>query len=596
MIARKTLLLVCTVALASCGGGGGTTPSIPKTTTPTAPQAVRFSFKLTGKSTMARLHRPAYVSQATKGIAVDWASTDLTHPDFATVVSATCPSPLPASILACSVDAQGDTDYTFALTLAPNTYTIAAAAFDQPPSGGAFAGLTPLAQGQLAAPFTVTAGTTNVIPSMTFYGIPASVSLVPGLPQNHVIPYNGGWGIVGAGPQTFFAQALDADGFAIASSDSGAPALSVSESASDAAQYFSIATTSNKYAFTLAAKQAPAPTFPAADIIVTATAGGGLPEVAISHVAIEPIEELWVTQAAGGTSTEYGLAGFALIPPTYLPPTYNVSPIDFVYDTPGTLCGGVQCQFEATGANASFAVALGVMPSSRLYEFPFSDTASSYTYPSAPLPFTSTSISNVAVDAAGHLFVTDNSIGALFALNAPTDSSFASESTGPTLAGASAVAVAPSISAIPAALQQSIWVGTGSGTVLAYAPFTGSLTQIPITVSGTAPPMYISAVGFDTTGNLWVLGNGAISIYTVSGTTSSITLTLNTNFASNPYSPTNQESGGSFGASVGGIMWIGAVPNNQDANGLTVSGCPSCTITEHYVYLQADVTASFVMP
>lgn len=592
---RKALVLAFAFALASCGGGG-TTSAIPKTT-PTTPQAVTFSFKLTGKATMARLHRPAYVSIATQGIAIDWASTDLTHPDFAAAVSATCPSPLPASILACTVDAQGDTDYTFALTLAPGTYTIAAAAFDKPPSGGAFAGLTPLARGQLAAPFTVTPGTTNVIPSMTFYGIPASVSLVPAPAQNHVIPFGAGWAVIGAGPQTFFAQALDADGFAIASSDPGAPTLSVSESASDAAQYFSIASTSNKYAFTLTAKQAPAPTVSAANIIATATAGGGLPEVATSHIALEPIEELWVTQAAGGWSTAYGLTGFALMPPTYTPPGKYLAAIDFVYDTPGTLCGGAQCQFEAAGANASFAVALGVTPSSHLYELPFSNTTGSYTYPSAPLPFTSTSISNVAVDAAGHVFVSDNGIGALFALSTPTDTSY-SEATGAGLAGASALAVAPSIASIPVALQQTIWVGAGKagkGNILAYAPFTGTLTPLSVTVSGNAPALPISTIGFDTSGKLWVLSGGLIYIYTVSGT-SPITLTLDTSFATNPYNTANSEAGSSFGASVGGIMWIGSFGSYNHANRLIISGCPACTIGESYSYLNAPVDASFVMP
>src|ERR1700757_2882043 len=100
MIRRACTLVALTSLLTACGGGGSSAvPSAPK-----APQATyaTFAFRIPGKGTMAQLRRPAYVSQATAGVAIDWTSTNPRNPDFAAPVSATCPGTLPPGVTACS--------------------------------------------------------------------------------------------------------------------------------------------------------------------------------------------------------------------------------------------------------------------------------------------------------------------------------------------------------------------------------------------------------------------------------------------------------------------------------------------------------------
>ena len=300
----KSALLIPLALLTACGGGGGKSGSLPPAGN--VPQTKKsgeatFSFKLPGKSTMTKLRRRYYQSQATQGVAIDWTSSDPTHADYSAPISAACPAlpSLPPGVTGCTIDSNGDTDYTFELQITAGTYpNFTVTTFDTAPSVGDFAG-NMLAQGQLAAPVVITAGTTNAIPSLTFYGIPAAVSFVPGPAQSHVVTYAGNIAVIGNAPQTFFAQAVDADGFVIDSTDGSAPALTVAESTSDNPQMFTVGTTANPFAFTLTAINASAN----AMVDLTATPGGtGLSPVT-SKVTVAPVQELWTTQEAGAIPT-----------------------------------------------------------------------------------------------------------------------------------------------------------------------------------------------------------------------------------------------------------------------------------------------------
>lgn len=592
MRARHALAVSITIVLAGCGGGSAA-PTLP-VNAPLIPATATFQFKIPSASAMAKLRRPAYVSQATQGVAIDWTSTNPMQPDYAAAVAAACPNTLPAGVVSCSTNAQG-TDYTFQLAISPGTYTLTVSTFDQPPSGtpGTFGtGAHMLAQGQLASPFVVTAGQANAIPSMTFFGVPASVAFAPAPAQAHAVPFGAGYAIVGNVAQLFFAQALDAQGFAIGSSDAGAPSLTVAESGSDPTPYLTIASTANRYEFSVQAKQVPASGAAPADVVITAAAGGGLTATATANVAIEPVEELWLSQSAGGSSTQYGLAGYPLYPPSYsIPVTSRGLPIDFIYDSGAGLCGSGQCQFQAAAGGANGSIVAKSASSGRLYEF---SPTSSFTTPSLPtsaLPYASSSISNVAMDAAGHLFVLDNAAGTLTALTHPTDSTYAAQTIGP--AGGQALAVAPSIAAIPSVLQQTIWTSDSSGNYLVYKPFTGAppLQTIPVTfVGGTPPPA--QTIGFDASGRVWILAS-YIYIYTMSGNQSGLTLTFDMTM---PYVTANGEAGSSFGSSVSGTMWIPSFASYNVVNALTATGCPSCSVSATQTNLNVDADAAFVEP
>lgn len=592
---RISAALLCAATASACGGGGGggsVNSVVPKTPSK-APGTATFSFKLPGKSTMAKLRRPYYVSQATQGVAIDWISTDPTHPDYGAAVSATCPIPsaYPAGVTNCTIDGQGNTDYTFALQIPAGTYPLTVSAFNAAPTvGGVFAG-SMLAQGQLAAPITIVAGQNTLISGLTFYGVPASVSFVPAEAQSHVTPLNGGYAIVGNTPQTFYAQATDAEGFAISSSDSGAPAIAVAESAADPAQYLSVSGSANKYTVT-AVQAAPSGTTPVIRVTATST-GTGLPSVS-NTFNVTTVAELWTTQSSGGTASSYGLNGYALYPPSYTPLL-----LDFTYDpTPDSLCSAVNaCSFEpaAAGPNGSIvAVGVSTVPS-RLYEFTPASGSQPPVLPTAALPITSPSFSNVAADSSGHLFFTDNSLGTLSALSTPGATSVSATASG--LASVMSVTVAPSTDPI-SALRESVWVGDGNATpVAAYAPFSGALTPIPVTFTSMAPPSVVT-LGFDVVGQIWMSDGTYLYVYSVSGGLSGVTLTP---LLASPYMPSPFVAGSSFGADVQGNMWLGEFTSTTGMLPLSLSSTPCssppCTVTEgNAVSTGAPVDAAFTVP
>jgi hypothetical protein len=601
---RESVLLVPLMLLTACGGGGGKGGLLPPAITPQAKKSgeATFSFKLPGKGTMTKLKRRYYQSQATQGVAIDWTSSNPYAPDYSAPITAACPIPtvgdsnLPPGVTSCTIDANGDTDYTFQLQVPAGSYPdFTVSTFDQAPaSGGAFIpSANMLAQGQLAAPVVITAGALNTIPDLTFYGIPASVSFVPGPAQSHVTMHNGSLAVIGNMPQTFFAQALDADGFVIDSTDGTAPTVTVGESPSDSPQYFNIATTSSAYEFILTAQNGSAST--SAQIVLKATPGGtGLTPIT-EKLAVTPVQELWTTQEAG--SNPNGIYGYAL---------YNgASPvaIDGYADPIGNaLCGngGGSCNFQigATDPTSGTIYAAGTLPSLPAV-FAFTQGAASTGLVAPP----SASYSGVAgetyrsmaIDYQHHGFIIDNNSGVVSLEAYSTASSgwspitALSSATYSGLAAATSVAIAPSAANVPSALVNSIWV-SGAEEVMVFPPFSGTLS------TPTFVPALTGVVGFDSQGHLWTTDGANIYVYTVSGTPAAPVITL--------LGETGVAQGGaggtSFGAGAPDTMWFGEGTGEETGFDEYAANCnsSSCTftLTSQALPTGAGSYAAFVTP
>ncbi len=588
---RAAALVVPLALLSACGGGGGKGSSLPPVNN--TPQkktgTATFSFKIPGKSTMARVRRPYYQSQATEGVAIDWLSTTPNAPDYSAAIAATCPATLPAGVVACTV-VNGNTDYMFQLQIPAGTYpNLTVTTYDTPPSGGTFTG-NMLAQGQLAAPVVIVAGQANTIPGLTFYGVPASVSFQPGPAQSHVVMFNGNLSVIGNNAQTFFAQALDADGFVIDSTDGTGPTVTVTEAVGDTPQEFTIATTAVPYQYTLAAKNAVAN----ATIDVTATPGGtGLPPI-VDAVVVTPIQELWTTVEAGSAPT--GIYGYPLYGTSQA-----VQPIDGYNDPVGNaLCGGgssCNFQFAASDPSSNSIYAIGTNNSGFLQVFAFTPTAAppGLTPPGSAV-WTEDGGANIkamGIDAHQHGFLLndDSSLGYVQLEQYSTTNwgSGGLDSLDLTLTtyGAQAIAVAPSATNVPSALVGSLWVGTNAGEFLVYPPST-LLQNAPATASGTLSG--VAAMGFDASGLLWLTDGSNVYIARISGTpaAASITILAQTSVAS------QGAVGTSFAAGAGNTVYLGEGTGEYTGfDQYVASGCPSsCSITVNAQVLPTNA-ASF---
>jgi hypothetical protein len=595
-------MIIPLALLTACGGGGGKGGSLPPTNTPQTKKigTATFSLKLPGKNTMSRVRRPYYQSQATAGVAIDWTSTNPYAPDYSAPISAVCPGTpsLPAGVTSCTIDANGDTDYTFQLQMPAGSYSaFTVTTFDTAPSVGDFTG-NELAQGQVAAPVVITAGASNTIPSLTFYGIPASVSFVPGPAQSHVIQYGGTttssgsgpqFAVIGNAPQTFFAQAEDADGFLISSSDSGAPTVSVAEASSDAPLHFTVATTANANQFTLTAIDASAN----ATINASATPGGtGLPT--ITHtVLVAPVQELWTIQEAG--SYPNGIFGY----PIYIGTNpINAGPVDGYSDPSGNaLCGGLSCNFQnaaidPVSGTVFAASSTGAAP--EVYAFTQGPGSTGLVAPSSAAYALSSSdtVNSIAVDWSHHGFLLYNNDGSYTLAAFDTTSSGATNVwnqvatyNGAGVQSATAIAVAPPNT--PGGLAGTIWVAQ-NGAVTVFSPFTGSFTGgVSVTSVGQLAGTN-EGIGFDSAGNLWSTDGTNVYSFNVSSGLGGIT-----EIAQGPL--VNGAFGGSFGAAAGETMWSGQL----DETGYVAYTCSGCaTIPSPGIGLSTNASSfsAFVTP
>jgi len=600
MTRRVIASFVALACLTACGGGGGKGSLPPAASAPQTKEigTATFSLKLPGKNTMTKVRRPYYQSQATQGVGIDWTSSNPASPDYAAAISATCPGTLPAGVTSCSIDANGDTDYSFQLQIPGGTYdNFTVTTFDTGPvdctqTGSCTFTGNELAQGQVAAPVVITAGASNTIPSLTFYGIPATVSFVAGPAQSHVVTYGGNLAVIGDMPQSFFVQAEDADGFLISSSDTGAPTITVTESAGDSPQHFTVASvSSNEYTLTAVDGSANA------TIDATATPGGTGLAAVTNAVTVTPVQELWTSQELGNLPD--GIFGY---------PLYGGSSpggaVD-IYDDPipNPLC-------NAVSTNCSFYNA-AIDPSSKTIYATFingsDDIPGVYAFTQESgtqglVPQSSAAYNgaagddydSMAIDSQHHGFLidTDSGVVSLEAYSTASNGwSQITTSSAEALGTATSVAVAPTASNVPSALVGTVWVGLSGGGLLVYPAFSGTLTSTPATVS--AGPTY--AVGFDSAGDLWITDENDVYIYRVSGTATapSISELGSASLADSPY------IGASFGAAANQEMWFGEGVGLGEGFDFYQATCSStCTIASSRGVLQPNVGswAAFVTP
>ncbi len=554
---------------------------------------------------MATLKHRAYVSQGTQGVAIDWTSNNPDAPDFSAPVTAACPSTLPAGVTACTVEASG-TVYTFALNIPAGTYAnFTVSSFGTAPSAsGTFTG-QPLDQGQIAGPLTITASGTQTIPALTFYGVPASVSFVPAPSQPHVVPQTissvAAYGVIGAQPQTFFVQSYDAEGFAISSSDPGAPTLTVAERAADSPQQFTVASTANPYAYTLQAI-ASSGNSTAATIVVTATPGGsGLTTVSQSFPVLA-LQEVWTVQETLSGSGAGGIYGYAL----NASGTLAASPIDSYYDAVANpLCQlpTLSCTFTYAAVDPTSGI---IFAGGQLYDYAVNLPAIYAFTPGASGnglvadgavnqgPIDVSVYQSFATDSNHHFFMSENEPPQYLDAFTISGTALTNEAQYSESTAAFAIAVAPTAPNVPAALVNSLWTSTASGLQI-FPPYTSGLTPSATisTCCGNAFPL-----GFDTNGYLWVVTSPAITVYTVSGTPASPSITQ---VGSGTLISPGYE-GESFGAAAPSSMWMGEGVGEPllDRYTLSSSTCTPaapCTIGSSHVLSQGPGFAGvFVTP
>jgi hypothetical protein len=605
-----TIALLAT--LAACGGGGGKGSLLPSTGTQSTTKKTGtaiFKLKLPGTSTLAKVRHRTYQSQGTQGVSIDWLSTNPYAPDYAAPITAVCPAQLPSGVASCSIDADGGTDYTFQFPIPAGTYNaFTVSTFNQTPSESplAFAAsANMLAQGTVGG-FTVTAGTTTTVPNLTFYGVPSSVSFVPLAGQTHVTQYSPTTGtdelaIVGGQPQSFFAYAVDADGYTITNNDGSntAPTIGLLEVTSDACETanggscVSIVTpapSASPNIFTVAVTSAAQTiTLDATATLPNGASADGTSGVSTSY-PIVPAQELWVTTEAG--TPPIGLFGYAL---------YNgttpVGPIDAYADSIGNpLCGvsGSSCNFIDAAIDPSsgtiYAAGLNAADIPVIVAFVQGTGSAGLIVPTAPV-FTASlagdSYSSIAIDSAHHGFVIDDNSGTITLEAYSTASNGWSQITTSASPLADAIAVAPKAANVPSALVGTLWVSAGAGGLLVYPAFNGSSLGSAVAASGvgSAP----GVVGFDSAGDLWATTASDVDVYRVSGTAAAPVVTL---LGSNSLYNVGS-TGTSFGAAAGQTMWFGEGGGLETDFDTYIARCTStCTFSGIAGQLQTSA-ASF---
>jgi hypothetical protein len=419
----------------------------------------------------------------------------------------------------------------------------------------------------------ITGGTSNTIPNLTFYGIPASVSFVPGPAQSHVTTYNGTIAIIGNAPQTFFAQALDADGFAIDSTDGTAPTVSVVAvvDAPGICTCFAITSGSAPNSYILQAQSAGNDL---AHINATATPGGGLPPVSSLYTATV-VQEIWSAQSGG-------IYGYPLYPspgPSAVPLTATGSAIDYA-TTGSSACGGLACQWGymamdphnniwalATNSNGNFA--LEFTQSAGAPELVAPSSASAMVLPLSP--------QSVAIDTNGLMYVPDAATGDVYLYN--TNSPSVASTAVPFVMSSSdpqTVAVAPPTT--PNGAAGTVWVGGSSpeGNVIeVYAG--GSLTPI-VTMTPLPTAAAPQAMTFDPNGNLWVYDGANYYEFTVGGGPS-LNGPVVTQVAGNiSYAGSNQMAASALNAPLGvqSVAFIGSSTAPSPVGGYGISYACVC--------------------
>ncbi len=571
---RRSRLLSCIalISLTACGGGSGA--FTPASTSPKTLQSVTLSLRVPPLSKQAVIRRPNYVSPSTQGFGVvvgsssspSFTTTQEYAPTYAVSLS-TC-----TATNNCTTLPDGSKSFVITLDITPGSYNLDLVTFDQAPSSLAPPTFAASANelSKIIVPLNVSGGSGAATIPFTLNGIPTRLALIPNSGQTHVALDGTGFDIIGNAPTVWSLVALDADGSFI--TGPGAPTLS----ATDPSNTFTISPTSSN-AFTIKAQSfAPSPI----GVLVTALppSGSGLSPISLTTM-FSTIEELWTVQDFG--ASPYAVYGY----PLYTAHTVPTNPIDTINDS-----GNLNYESVAIDAAGNIWIAQCVAPYT-VVEF----TPTQFSVPPAQNPAATVTLPTgagaenaIAFDSIGHLIVGVSAINKVEAYPGTGATSTPLASATAALSGMTSLAIAP---AADGALQDSIWYtnGTAIGALTSVA---NGMTALTITNPPTAA---IQGLGFDPAGHLWMTDASHVYVYSVTGTSTSATL------SSSPIAQVSTSiSLGSFSFGFTGNRtsttidaWIPTQYVAPSYYGFTLACTPTCTLgTGPFGTLSTPGTAS----
>lgn len=558
MKTRIVSTVLIAALLAGCGGGGGGS-ALP--TKPQAPlqsaTAVTFNLKIPtkAKQVIGHIHKLGrdYVSPATLGVGVNFATGATATFTGAQIATPNLTFDLSTCGTNCTANADGSKTYTLSAPIPAGTYTFEITTWDSTAAGGTFSG-NQLSQ-TIVANQTVAAGSASTTINFTLNGIASAISLSPIPGQSHVEVGSTGIAIIGNAPVSFVGNATDADGYII--TGSGAPTMCLLDSSGT----FNIATNGNM--FTVNALSS-TPSNHSVTMLFEALppAGSGFTTLS-QNVSFSPTPELWVSQSAGTTT---GMWGYPMNGTTYTPgnsldfiPSGGLNNSTMVVDTHGNLW------VTNNDALQGFSAAVGSTPPTL--------NATVITLPGG----TNSTVQGTALDAAGLLWVADSSYPALQSsgevlaydptnTTAPKYTLTAAASGSTTMSAPQSIAIAPAVSAIPSALQGTIFVASGTGLDV-LTDTGGVLTDKYPSVLAAAE----SAVAIGPDGTVWTFDGSNINAYALTMPGSTPVLTLEASLAALGM---NQ-----MATDPSGRVWL-LQSSNGGANSYALGGCPAtCAIT-----------------
>lgn len=562
-----TALALCALLSACGGGGGGTTPPLNRALPVTHSASVTFVLKVPPAAKQFHAHRNVkrmYVSPSTLGVGIAYAvapatfsTAQLKTPQVAFDLT-TCGS-------GCTANSDGSKTYTLNAPIPGSVpqYSIQVDTWDSAPVSGTFSG-NMLSQQYLAS-IAVPVGSASTSVTISLDAIPVSLAFTPVAGQSHVQPNAGGWAIIGNAPVQFALNALDADGFTIASSDPGAPSMAINDSTH---QFTFSPLTGNLYSV-----QAVSAASGTASVSLTATAPplSGIAPYSTT-AALTPVQEVWSSTTAGGPPA--GLLGYPIYPVSNEPST---SAIDYLAIST-TNYNIRQPAFDSHGNIFLNNTPSSGSPPAGIYELTQNGFSLAPSFVNASTPFigigTATQFNSLAIDSSDDIITIASSGGSGYG-GVAAYSSGGSPLAQQNSSGSDSIAYGSDVAIAPANVDS----GTFKDYVFVAGYFgIGMLSPSPhlTLLSPTITPAVSSLQGitFDANGYLWTHDGGSLYVYSVTGSASSPVLTQ----------VASASSAGTFTSGMGrtaqGTVWIPEGATTPYATEWKMTCSPVCSISQ----------------